>query len=42
MPDRSQKLRSLQSVFDVLVVGGGATGLGMQSMLRREDTARHL
>lgn len=29
MPDRIEKFRSLQSEFDVLVVGGGATGLGI-------------
>ena len=29
MPDRSEKLRSLDNEFDVLVVGGGATGLGI-------------
>jgi glycerol-3-phosphate dehydrogenase len=29
MPDRSEKLRSLRGEFDVLVIGGGATGLGI-------------
>ena len=29
MPDRAEKLRSLDKEFDVLVVGGGATGLGI-------------
>jgi glycerol-3-phosphate dehydrogenase len=29
MPDRTEKLRSLESDFDVLVIGGGATGLGI-------------
>jgi glycerol-3-phosphate dehydrogenase len=29
MPDRAEKLRSLESEFDVLVIGGGATGLGI-------------
>lgn len=29
MPDRSEKLRSLRDEFDVLVIGGGATGLGI-------------
>jgi glycerol-3-phosphate dehydrogenase len=29
MPDRSEKLRSLSGEFDVLVIGGGATGLGI-------------
>jgi glycerol-3-phosphate dehydrogenase len=29
MPDRSEKLRSLRGELDVLVVGGGATGLGI-------------
>jgi glycerol-3-phosphate dehydrogenase len=29
MADRAEKLRSLDSAFDVLVVGGGATGLGI-------------
>ena len=29
MAERAEKLRSLESEFDVLVVGGGATGLGI-------------
>jgi glycerol-3-phosphate dehydrogenase len=29
MADRAEKLRSLESKFDVLVIGGGATGLGI-------------
>jgi glycerol-3-phosphate dehydrogenase len=29
MADRAEKLRSLQGEFDVLVIGGGATGLGI-------------
>ncbi len=29
MADRAEKLRSLDSEFDVLVIGGGATGLGI-------------
>ena len=29
MADRAQKLRSLEGEFDVLVIGGGATGLGI-------------
>lgn len=29
MPDRSEKLHSLRGEFDVLVIGGGATGLGI-------------
>ena len=29
MADRADKFRSLEGEFDVLVVGGGATGLGI-------------
>ena len=29
MPQRSEKLRALRGEFDVLIIGGGATGLGI-------------